>query len=88
MDFNSKNVLTFSEGCTYCGIAPSYMYKLTSQRKIGHFKPQGKLIFFERTELENWLKRNRVKTAEEIETDAVNYVTVGKNRVGGGIKKP
>ena len=34
--------------------------KLTSKGIIPHFKPEGKMIYFERTQLEKWLLRNPI----------------------------
>ena len=62
-----KPVLNFKEGCIYTGNSESYMYKLTSKRKIPFFKPQGKKIFFKRQELDEWLLRNRIEVQEETE---------------------
>jgi len=76
-----KNVLTFDEGCIYTGYTKSFMYKQTSQRKIPHYKPQGKMIYFERAELEKWLLRNRITPANEIDEQANTYVTL--NQKGG-----
>lgn len=69
----SKNVLTFDEAVLFTGLAKSYLYKLTASGKIPHYKPSGKLIYFDRTELEKWMLRNPVKTAEEIEQQAIDY---------------
>jgi excisionase family DNA binding protein len=55
IDINSKNVLTFSEAVKYTGFKSSYLYKLTSSGRIPHYKPIGKLIFFKRLELEEFL---------------------------------
>ena len=52
MDFSSKRVLTFDEGCTYLGYAKSYVYKLTSAGVLPFSKPNGKSIFFDREKLE------------------------------------
>lgn len=60
-----KEVLTFSEGCAYCGFTSSYMYKLTSFNKIPYYKPNGKMIFFLRSELEGWILSNRIASREE-----------------------
>ncbi len=78
-----KKVLTFDEGCNYTGIAKSFMYKLTSSGKVPHYKPNGKMIYFERAELENWLLRNRITPTCEIEAKASTYVTLNKR---GGAK--
>jgi len=68
-----KNVLTFDEAVMFTGLAKSYLYKLTAGGKIPYYKPSGKLIYFDREELERWMLRNPVKTADEIEQQAVNY---------------
>lgn len=68
-----KNVLTFEEAAMFTGLAKSYLYKLTANGKIPHYKPGGKLIYFNRAELERWMLRNPVKTADEIEQQAINY---------------
>ena len=76
-----KEVLTFNEFCTYAGISKSYAYKLTSSGNVPHFKPNGKQIYFNRLEVEKWLQRNPVKTAEQIDNEASTYVTL--NQKGG-----
>ncbi|SHE40316.1 DNA binding domain-containing protein, excisionase family [Arenibacter palladensis] len=55
-----KEVLTFEETCDYTGISRSYLYKLTSAGNIPHSKPNGKLIFFEKKKLNDWLLQNNI----------------------------
>ena len=69
-----KQVLNFQEACQYLDVSPSHLYKLTSTRVVPHFCPQGKKLYFNRLELDEWLQRNRQTTQEEIETRASNYV--------------
>lgn len=71
--FCTKEVLTSDEAARYMGISKSYLYKLTMRGEIPHFKPMGKMCYFNRVELEQWLQRNRVATSEEIEQKAQNY---------------
>jgi excisionase family DNA binding protein len=66
----SKEVLSFEEAATYMGLSKSSLYRSTSLQIIPHYKPNGKMIFFNRVELEQWLQRNRVKTTEEIQQEA------------------
>ena len=54
----NKEVLTLEEACDYTGISQSYMYKLTSAGKIPYSKPLGKLIYFEKKQLNSWLLSN------------------------------
>ena len=66
----NKEVLTFEETCDYTGISRSYLYKLTAAGTVPHSKPNGKLIFFERKKIEDWLLRNERRPINEIETIA------------------
>ncbi len=64
--FCTKEVLTSEEAAKYMGISRSYLYKLTMNQKIPHFKPMGKMCYFNRLELEQWLQSNRVEIDEDI----------------------
>lgn len=70
---SNKKVLTFEEACEYTGIKASYMYKLTSSQSIPHSKPNGKVIFFDKEKLDDWLLRNESKSKQEIEQEALSY---------------
>ena len=58
MLINQKKMLNFREACAYTGISRSTMYKLTSAKKIPHYKTAG--LRFDRTELDIWLRSNKV----------------------------
>lgn len=62
----NKEVLTFEETCDYTGISRSYLYKLTAGGNIPHSKPNGKMIFFERKKLNEWLLQNSRVSQDEI----------------------
>lgn len=68
-----KAVLTFKEACLYTGLAKSWMYKLTHKGKIPHYKPNGKRLYFKKTELENWMLRNKVLSEDEIKSKAAKH---------------
>jgi len=71
--FLQKTVLSFDETCKYCCISKSKMYKHTSSRNIPFYKPEGKLIFFKREELDIWLLRNRQSSMDELQREATKY---------------
>lgn len=79
---SQKATLTLEEASHYSGISKSYLYKLTSGGAISHYKPEGKKIYFDRIELDAWLKRNRVQTVEERDQQAANYVATTKRKGG------
>ncbi|MDR3350215.1 MAG: helix-turn-helix domain-containing protein [Prevotellaceae bacterium] len=74
----TKEVLTFGEAAQFTGLSKSYLYKLTSGHRIPHSKPSGKLVYFDRAELQRWLLQNRVSTTEEVENKAAVYCSTGK----------
>lgn len=56
-----KETLSFNEAVTYLDVSKSYLYKLTSQGEITHFKPGNKLIYFKRADLNLFLQRNKIQ---------------------------
>lgn len=55
----AKNILCFEDVVLLTGLSKSYLYKLTCKHQIPHYKPNGKQIYFDRSELETWMKQNR-----------------------------
>ncbi len=70
----TKNVLSFEEASKFLNLSKSYLYKLTSANLIPHYKPQGKMLYFEKQELEDWLRQNPVKTKSQIDEEANRYL--------------
>ena len=71
--FCQKEILTSDEAARYMGVSKSYLYKLTMRQQIPHYKPMGKMCYFSRLELEQWLQNNRVSTSTEINQQAQAY---------------
>jgi excisionase family DNA binding protein len=67
LDQNEKPLNLF-EAAEYLNISRSYLYKLTGSKQITHFKPHGKKIYFQKSDLNKWLFRN--KRGSEIEQKA------------------
>ena len=72
--YASKKVLSFDEASKFLSLSKSYLYKLTSAGLIPHYKPQGKMIYFEKDILEEWLRQNPVKTQAQIANEAQKYL--------------
>lgn len=75
--FTTKEVLTSDEAAQYMGISKSYLYKLTMRGAVPHYKPMGKMCYFNRMELEQWLQQNRVASSTEIADAANRYCMKG-----------
>ena len=69
-----REVLSFIETANYLDVSHSHLYKMTSNRTISFYKPNGKKIYFNRKELDAWLLRNRNSSKDEIEQEAANYL--------------
>jgi len=73
---SQKTVLNFDEVAAYTGLSKSYLYKLTCSGGIPCYKPQGKHIYFNKPEIDQWLLQNRKVTTREIESQAATFVTL------------
>ena len=76
----SKEVLNFNDACSYLELSSSHLYKLTSSGMVPFYKPNGKKIYFRRTELDSWLLRNRTDSQSEIDQRAADYL-IKKGRI-------
>lgn len=70
----AKNVLTLEDVALLTGLSKSHLYKLTCTHQIPYYKPNGKQIYFDRGEVEAWMKQNRVATQQESDQQAAAYV--------------
>lgn len=75
---SQKTVLSFNELVEFTGLSQSYLYKLTSKGDIPFYRPNGKQLYFNKVEIEEWLLRNRAKTNEEIQNQVTTNLTLNK----------
>jgi len=57
---NAKEVLSVEEAARFMDIARSSLYKMTSERIIPFYRPNGKMIYFEKADILEWIRKNRV----------------------------
>ena len=62
----NKKVFNTTDLHRYTGLSKSTIYKLTSTGKIPHNSPTGKIIFFDKDEVDSWLlsKKNESAVAD------------------------
>ena len=70
----SVQLMVFNDVCNYLNISRSHLYKLTSASLIPHYKPSWKMLYFKKSEIDDWALRNRVKTNQEIDAIADEYL--------------
>ena len=69
---NAKEVLSVEEAARFMDIARSSLYKMTSDRSIPFYRPNGKMIYFEKADILEWIRKNRVMSVmydEDIEQE-------------------
>lgn len=69
-----KEIFNFDEAAAYLSMSKSTLYKLTSKKEIPHYKPN-RFVFFEREELDKWIRAAAVGTEEQL-NDQVNAYTM------------
>lgn len=62
---DAKQVLTLEEAALFMGISKSSLYKMTHRHELPFFRPNGKLIYFEKAELLKWMRQNRSMSEAE-----------------------
>jgi excisionase family DNA binding protein len=70
LTISSKEHFTIKEASKYLGISDSTLYKLTSSNSITYYQPNGKLIYFSKSDLDNFIYKVRKKTHYEIKEEA------------------
>lgn len=75
----SKDILNFEEALSYLKVSKSFLYKMTSKGEITYYKPNGKLIYFKRTDLDDWMLRNEVSGTNELEDEVDNFLKCGNH---------
>lgn len=71
-----KPIMNFEEAVAYTGYSKSYFYRICNL--IPHSKPSGKMIFFEKAKLDEFLLSNKVKSQKELDEQANSYLLKNK----------
>ncbi|SER04773.1 MULTISPECIES: hypothetical protein [Epilithonimonas] len=69
----SKKVFNVKDFSFYSGFKESHIYKLTSKDEIDYSKPNGKMVFFDKEKIDEYLLKNPVKAKTSIENIALEY---------------
>ena len=78
----SKAILTLAEAAEYMGLKKSYLYRLTHEKRIRHYKPNNKKIYFRVEDIIAWLTSNPILTDEELAEQAQSYCLTSNNKGG------
>ncbi|SEH29975.1 helix-turn-helix transcriptional regulator [Chryseobacterium culicis] len=71
--FAMKPILNVEELADYTGFKKSYIYKLVHENLIPFSKPNGKVLFFDRKKVDEFLLQNASKSKEEINRESIEF---------------
>jgi len=71
---SSKEILNVEDLINYTGYKLSYIYKLVHNNTLPFSKPNGKTLFFEKSEIDAWLLQNKSQSISQIENKAHDYI--------------
>ncbi|WP_455668240.1 helix-turn-helix transcriptional regulator [Phocaeicola sp.] len=72
-----KDALTTKDATIITGLSIQYIYKLVQDRQIPHYRSKGgKIIYFKKSELNEWMLSTRVRTKKEIDAEATKRVSL------------
>lgn len=76
--YSIKGTLNFKEAREYLDLSCSQLYKLTRNGNIPCYKPTGKLIYFNKQELDEWMCQNHSETdiPKAAETESLSGVSI------------
>ena len=73
--FDAKEALTLEEAALFMGISKSTLYKMTHKHELPFYRPNGKLIYFEKSELLKWMRQSRTMSETETQEAAAQHMT-------------
>ena len=73
----TKEIFSVSEAAEFLGLKPAYIYQLTSKRQIPFCRP-GRKLYFQKSDLIDWVKKARQSTVEEIFSSNSKFYQNGK----------
>jgi excisionase family DNA binding protein len=69
-----KEMMSFKQALDYCDISDSMLYKLCSSRAITYSKPNGGKLYFKKSDLDDWMNQNELKSIRVLENEINNHL--------------
>ena len=74
-----RKLLTSKEAAQYLGISLSFLRKMMMNRIIPMYKPNGKLCYFDPSDLDAYLTSVRIASQDEIRERTNDYLRQSRN---------
>jgi|GEM_PF-2315363 excisionase family DNA binding protein len=75
-----EEIFTVKSLAKYLGVSTSNVYKLVEKDKIRYSKPSGKVIYFDKASVDEYLTKEKSSTQDDIKREAMKYVLTKKNK--------
>lgn len=69
-----KEILSFKEALLYLDVSDSFLYKLTSKKKIEFSKPNGGKLYFRKADLDKWMLQNESTSPRVLEEEILKNI--------------
>ena len=69
-----KDLMKIEEASEFLGLSKSYIYKKTMTGEIPFYRPLGKVLYFEKTALVDWIRSHPSMPKQELATAVSQYV--------------
>jgi excisionase family DNA binding protein len=69
-----KEVLSLKEAANYMGLAVGTLYRLTCTHALPYYKPGGKIIYLKLSDIQEYMLRNRIATADDLDAASGAYL--------------
>ncbi|MFY9311109.1 MAG: helix-turn-helix domain-containing protein [Bacteroidia bacterium] len=66
------DIMDVKQAANFLRLQVTTLYEKTSQKIIPHFK-KGNKLYFNRNELQAWVQEGKVKTTDELQSQAASY---------------
>lgn len=63
---SNAEFIGIDEASKHLGLSKTYLYSLVHKGKLPFYKPNGKKIYFNKLELNEWISKSRVKSSKEL----------------------
>ena len=71
---NKKDLMKIDEASEFLGLSKSYLYKKTMTGEIPFYRPMGKVMYFEKSALVDWIRSHPARTNQDLSAAANQYV--------------
>lgn len=80
IESTAPKILDIKQASEFLHLKITTIYEKTSRKLIPHFK-KGNKLYFNLSELEEWIGQGRIKTEGEIGAEAVNYLLKNRRQI-------